>query len=184
LVGDASGPAKARIACVIASQILEALEYAHSRGLVHRDLKPANILLARSGRDLHAKLADFGLAKQYTDAGFSQMSRDGDIAGSLPYMAPEQLIDSRHAKPPCDLYGLGATLYWYLSGETPHDFSKSPCKFRVVLEEPIVPLNERNRDIPADLAQVVERSLAREPGDRYSSAAELRHALARWTKKG
>jgi len=173
-----------RTACQVASQILEALEYAHARGLVHRDVKPANILLGREGKRLRAQLADFGLAKQYTDAGFSQISRDGDIAGSLPYMSPEQLIDSRHAKPTCDLYSLGGTLYWYLSGAAPHDFSKSRCKFVAVLEDPIVPLDQRVSTLPSGLVATVHRALARDPADRFSSAAEMRYALTPFARAG
>ena len=184
LVRRISPAVRVRTACQIASQILEALEYAHARGLVHRDVKPANILLGRDENRLKARLADFGLAKQYTDAGFSQISRDGDIAGSLPYMSPEQLIDSRHAKPACDLYSLGGTLYWYLSGATPHDFTKSRCKFVAVLEDPIVPLDQRVPRLPSGLVAVVHRALARDPADRFSSAAEMRYALATFAGSG
>jgi len=184
LMNRVSPDARIRTACQIASQILEALEYAHARGLVHRDVKPANILLGREGKRLRAQLADFGLAKQYTDAGFSQISRDGDIAGSLPYMSPEQLIDSRHAKPSCDLYSLGGTLYWYLSGSAPHDFSKSRCKFVAVLEDPIVPLDQRVPTLPSALVATVHRALARDPADRFSSAAEMRYALAPFIRAG
>lgn len=183
LFGTATIALRQQAASIIACQILEALDYTHARGLVHRDVKPANILLTKAGRRVHSRLADFGLAKQYADAGFSQISRDGDVAGSLPYMSPEQLIDSRYAKPACDVYGLGATLYWYLSGTTPHDFSKSTCKIRTVLEAPIVPLQKRCPQIPAGLARIVHRSLARDPAERYGSAAEMRHALASFAKR-
>jgi serine/threonine-protein kinase len=180
LVQNVSSGTRRRAACVIACQVLEALAYAHERGLVHRDVKPENVLLSRSGRKLVSKLADFGLAKKYTDAGFSQISRDGDVAGSLPFMPPEQLIDSRHAKPGCDIYGLGATLYWYLSGTTPHDFTESRCRFLTVLEDPIVPLVERCPQTPAELSRIIDRALAREPAERFTSATEMRRAMVRW----
>src|SRR5262249_10767940 len=120
---------KIRIACGLMMQVLGALEYAHGRSLVHRDVKPGNILIYRLDGKLAAKLADFGLAKQYTTAGMSQMTREGDVIGSLPFMSPEQFINSREAKPTCDIYSAGATLYWMLSGHEPIVLENHPCKF-------------------------------------------------------
>ena len=139
-----SASQKIKIACGLMAQILGALDYAHGRALVHRDVKPGNVLIYRNpDGKLAAKLADFGLAKQYTTAGMSQMTREGDVIGSLPYMSPEQFINSREAKPTCDIYSAGATLYWMLSGHEPIALENHPCKFLAILEDPPVPLVQR-----------------------------------------
>jgi serine/threonine-protein kinase len=177
IVGNCSLRKKVQIVCGIACQVLEALEYAHGKELVHRDIKPANILLARRENKLSVKLADFGLAKSFTNAGLSEVTRDGDIRGSLAYMAPEQLINSRQARPSCDLYSLGATLYRYLSGENIFDFEEGPCKFLVVLEKSPIPLLDRCPNLPEELAAIIHKSLAKEPADRHGSAREMRDEL-------
>lgn len=173
---------KIRIACALTTQILSALEYAHARSLVHRDVKPGNVLLHRSDGKLAAKLADFGLAKQYTTAGMSQVTRDGDVIGSLPYMSPEQFINSREAKPSCDIYSAGATLYWMLTGHEPIAMENHPCKFLAILEDPPVPLAQRCPDVPAPLAIIVHRALEKTPEKRFASAAEMRQQLRAFSK--
>jgi eukaryotic-like serine/threonine-protein kinase len=168
---------RVRVACGLILQVLSALQYAHNRSLVHRDIKPGNILITRSGQTLAAKLSDFGVAKQYTNSGFSQITRAGDVVGSLPYMPPEQFLNSREALPSCDLYASGATLYHWLTGHTPHDFPPGRSQFLVVLEDAPVPVGKRMPEIPAALAAVIDRSLAREPEKRFTSATEMRHAI-------
>ena len=166
-----------RVACGLICQVLDALEYAHTRSFVHRDIKPSNVLVRREGRRLVAKLSDFGLAKQYADAGLSQLTRDGEVLGSLPYMSPEQFIDSRHAKPSCDIYSAGATLYRLLTGHDPFVFAKEKCKFRTILEDEPIRLRKSFPQVPESLDKIVHRALAKDPSDRFSSAAEMRHVL-------
>ena len=168
---------KVRIASGLMCQVLAALEYAHSQFLVHRDVKPANVLIYRSNGKLAAKLADFGLAKCYTTAGMSQVTREGDVIGSLPYMSPEQFINSREAKPGCDVYSAGATLYWMLAGQDPIVLENHPCKFLAILEDPPMPLLQRCPGVPAALAQVVHKALEKSPDARFTSAAEMRLQL-------
>jgi serine/threonine-protein kinase len=168
---------RVRLCCGLMLQALSALQYAHNRSLVHRDIKPGNILIARDGKTLSAKLADFGVAKQYANAGFSQITRSGDVIGSLPYMPPEQFLNSRDARPAYDLYAAGATLYHWLSGFTPHDFPAGRNQFLVILEDAPVPLADRVPDMPRPIAAVVDRALSRAPEQRYASATELRHAI-------
>jgi len=174
---------KIRIACGLMAQVLGALDYAHGRSLVHRDVKPGNILIFRSpDGKLAAKLADFGLAKQYTTAGMSQMTREGDVIGSLPFMSPEQFINSREAKPTCDIYSAGATLYWMLSGQEPIVLANHPCKFLAILEDPPVPLRQRCPDVPLALEQLVHRALEKTPEKRFGSTAEMRQQLRAFAK--
>lgn len=168
---------RVRICGSLMLQVLSALQYAHNRSLVHRDIKPGNILIAREEKTLSAKLADFGVAKQYANAGFSQITRSGDVIGSLPYMPPEQFLNSREAKPSYDLYAAGATLYHWLSGHTPHDFPDGRNQFLVILEDAAIPLAQRVPDMPRPIAAVVDRALSRVPEQRYTSANELRHAI-------
>jgi len=173
----ATPEARIRTACGLICQVLDALNYAHTRSFVHRDIKPSNVLVRREGRRLIAKLSDFGLAKRYTDAGFSQLTRNDVVLGSLPYMSPEQFSDSRHAKPPCDIYSVGATLYRLVSGHDPFVFTKSRCKFLAILEDDPIPLPKSFPQVPSALADIVHRALAKEPDKRFCSAAEMRHAL-------
>lgn len=170
-------PSRIRVCCGIACRVLDALKYAHAKSLVHRDIKPANILLSRQGRKLHTKLADFGLAKNYEDAGFSEMTTDSEARGSPAYMAPEQIVSSRYAKPTCDLYSLGVTLYQYLSGRLPFDASTGMSILRAILEDPPVPLRKICPQVPAGLSAVIQRALAKEPADRFASADDMYVAL-------
>ena len=182
LVARCSIEKKIRTACALVSKILGALEYAHARSMVHRDVKPANILLSRTDAKVSAKLADFGLAKQYTNAGMSQVTREGDVIGSLPYMSPEQFINSRDAKPSCDIYSLGASLYWLLTGHEPIRLENHPCKFLAILEDPPVPIQSYCPQIPDDLAQIIHRSLEKTPEKRFQSASEMRQQLRAFLK--
>lgn len=171
-----------RIACGIMSQILSALEHAHTRSMVHRDVKPGNILITRVDGKLFAKLADFGLAKHYTTAGMSQMTREGDVIGSLPFMSPEQFINSREARPACDLYSAGATLYWMISGRQPIALENHPCKFLAILEDPAVPLQDHCPEVPQELARLIHRSLEKSPELRFTSAGEMRQQIRKFAR--
>ncbi len=177
VVARCSTEKRIRLACGLIGQILGALEYAHARSLVHRDVKPGNILISKKDGKLIAKLADFGLAKQDTTAGMSQITRDGDVIGSLPFMSPDQFMNSREARPTCDLYSLGATLYWMLAGHAPIPLENHPCKFLAILQDPPTPLQQHTPTVPAALAQLVHRALEKTPEKRFASAAEMRQQL-------
>jgi eukaryotic-like serine/threonine-protein kinase len=183
LLEEESRPSQIRICCGIACRVLKALEYAHSLSLVHRDIKPANILLSRQGRKLHTRIADFGLAKNYEDAGLSEMTKDGEVRGSPAYMSPEQIISSRYAKPACDLYSVGVTLYEFLCGKLPFDTSMGLGILRAILEDPPTPVQTYRSDIPRELAAVIERSLAKDSADRFQSAEEMYEALIPFSRR-
>jgi serine/threonine-protein kinase len=178
LLTDAGGRGlPAKLAASIIAGGLEGLGYAHSRGVVHRDVKDANLLVSRGpGGAVSVKLSDFGLAKSYEASGASGFTSTGSMGGTIPYMAPEQIINFRHVKPPADIYSMGATLYHLLCGEYPYDFGAAD-PLLVVLEHPIVPLRTRNSQIPAALASVAERALSKKPEDRFGSAEEMRRAI-------
>jgi len=171
-----------RVACGIMAQILSALDHAHARSMVHRDVKPGNILITRVNGKLVAKLADFGLAKYYTTAGMSHMTREGDVIGSLPFMSPEQFINSREAKPACDLYSAGATLYWMIKGKHPIVLENRSCKFLALLEELPVAIQKHCPEVPAELARAIHRALEKAPEKRFRTSAEMRHQIRKFAR--
>jgi WD40 repeat protein len=162
--------------------LARAVNFAHARGIVHRDLKPANILLTPDGAP---KIADFGLAKRSQADGRPPSTEVGLAAGTLPYMAPEQLSPvaggpSRRVGPASDIYALGAILYELLTGR-PLFTGDSPLAVvvRTIHEDPTPPHVYRP-DLPRDLETISLKCLAKNPADRYASARELADDLQRY----
>ncbi len=160
-------------------QVCGALREAHRAGLVHRDLKPSNVLVVPDGATYdQVKLVDFGLVQSAADAGGPEkITRDGLIVGTPEYMSPEQAqglaLDDRS-----DLFSLGSVAYYLLTGkEAFHRENPVKTLLAVVNEEP-KPLAEVNPFVPADVAGVVARCLAKAPAGRYAGAADLDAALA------
>jgi serine/threonine-protein kinase len=182
-LADRAPPVRAEYYCGIACQVLDALRYAHAQGVVHRDVKPSNVLVSQAGRKLRTKLADFGLAKHFQNAGFSEFTRDGERRGTLPFMPPEQVIDSRYAQPAADIYSTGATLYYYLADRYAYDFAQSSSALATVLEQDPIPLASVRPDLPTGLAEVVHKALAKDPAHRFSSAEEMYRALYPYAKR-
>jgi eukaryotic-like serine/threonine-protein kinase len=162
----------------IIMQALEGLSYAHEQKFVHRDLKPQNILLTAQEGGV-AKVADFGLAKNFDKAGLSGMTATGDAAGTFPFMPREQLTNFKYMKPVSDVWSMGATLYFMLTGETPLDFPEGQSPAEVVMRGEIVSLRHRQPSIPIKVAEVIDRAVARNAKDRYQTAAEFRDALVK-----
>ncbi len=157
--------------------IAEALDYAHSRGILHRDVKPANILLREDGRP---QLADFGIAKAIEAGQTAGLTQAGGGIGTPEYMAPEQ-IEGR-AEPRSDLYALGIALYQMLSGQVPYD---GATPYEVALKQistPLPPLRRLRPDVSPAIEAVVARALAKDPVARYPTgqafAAAFHEALA------
>ncbi len=154
----------------LAAQVAEALDAAHRAGLVHRDIKPANVLLCGDGR---VKVADFGIAKAVADADLTQ---PGLMVGTAKYLAPEQVrggaVDSR-----TDIYSLGVVLYEMLCGRPPFAGDTDAATALARLHsDPLRPRQVR-ASVPKPLEEIVCRAMARDPDDRYGSAADLRAAL-------
>jgi Zn finger protein HypA/HybF involved in hydrogenase expression len=165
----------------IVTQALDALAYAHTLGYIHRDIKESNILIMGSGPNLTAKLTDFGLARSFTATGMSGITMAGDMAGTFAYMPPEQIRDFRNVRPTADIYAIGMTAYSLLAGDIALNLGPSgdlAGTVRAIFEGQIVPLRSRAPDIPPQLAEVVERALARDPAQRWQSAGAMRTALA------
>jgi len=164
----------------VITQSLDALAYAHGRGYIHRDIKESNILLTGTAPNYTAKLTDFGLAKSFTNTGMSGITMAGDMAGTFAYMPPEQIKDFRNVKPTSDIYALGMTAYSLLAGDTALDVGPSgdmAATVRAIFEGQIVPLRRRAPEVPERAAEVIERALAKDPAQRWQSAAAMRTAL-------
>lgn len=167
-------------AITIISQALDALAHAHSQGYIHRDFKDQNILVSGRSPHLIAKLTDFGLAKSFTHSGMSGVTMAGEMAGTLAYMSPEQLRNFRDVKPQSDIYAVGMTAYSLLSGSLALDLtSRSNINdtIRAIFEQPPVPLKRRMPHLPDLVCQVIDRALAKDPAQRWQTAAAMRNAL-------
>jgi serine/threonine protein kinase len=163
------GPLEPLRVARIVRQVGAALDAAHARGLVHRDVKPPNVLLARAD---HVYLSDFGLAKREEEGG--GLTRQGSIVARAEYVAPEQLLEDR-VDALTDVYALGCLLYESLTGEAPYAASQDPGMLAHVNEPPPSPL-ERRPDLPPMFDEVVQRAMAKQPGDRYPSTGDLGQA--------
>jgi response regulator RpfG family c-di-GMP phosphodiesterase len=162
-------------ACEWARQAASGLQEAHDLHLIHRDLKPSNLLLDKEGL---VKVMDFGLARRFG----SKLTNPGDVLGSVEFMAPEQSVDPSAVGPPADVYGLGATLFWLLTGETPYPAEPSVAKaLRALQRERPRRLRQFLGDAPEPLEQLVEQMLARDPRLRPATPLAVMHALARFT---
>lgn len=153
----------------IALQVAKALEYAHGRRLVHRDIKPANIIVMPNGT---AKLTDLGLAKS-TSATAAKLTQVGMTMGTPHYISPEQAMGSKDLDVRSDIYSLGATLYHLLTGRVPFDGSSPAIIVAKHLTEELPNPKDLVPELSDNLVRVLEKMLAKDRADRYSSPREM-----------
>lgn len=162
-----NGTLNEKFARRMATQLLQALSYAHRRGVIHRDIKPSNILVKAGGI---VKVADFGIARIVEEDG-AEVGRPGEIVGSARYMSPEQL-KGEEATPRSDVYSVGVLLYHCLTGRPPFSGDVRELARQHVHESPVPP-RKLNRKISPGMEAVILRALAKDPSDRYPSAIAM-----------
>ena len=171
------------------------IEYVHDQGRIHRDIKPSNLMLSNAGQ---VKVLDLGLARveelpaedpaEASDNILGAVSQDltqtHQVMGTLAYMAPEQAVDSRSVDHLADIYALGGTLYKLLTGSAPFGNSTSITAYSQVLahlQKPVVPVRDIRPDVPAELSDLADQMLAKDPDDRPQSAGEIARRILPWS---
>jgi serine/threonine protein kinase len=164
------GPQPVARACEWARQAAAGLQAAHNRHLIHRDLKPSNLLLTT---DRLVKIVDFGLARRLS----SSLTRTKSLIGSVDFMAPEQSLDPTSVGPAADVYGLGASLFWILTGQLPFPRQSNLAEMVTALSTSRPRrLHHFRPDVPRELDILIDRMLARDPAER-PSALEVMNEL-------
>jgi serine/threonine protein kinase len=159
-------------AVIYAVQAAAGLHHAHEKGVAHRDIKPANLLL---GQDGIVKILDLGLAQFFEDSTTKLARASGVVMGTTDYVAPEQLLGAE-ADHRADIYNLGATLYHLLTGQPPFT-GTTAAKMIAHHLSAVPPAHDICADVPEELSAIVEKMLAKDPKDRYQSAAEVVQVL-------
>jgi serine/threonine protein kinase len=176
-----NGPMEVPRACHYIRQAALGLQHAHEAGLVHRDIKPSNILVDRQGV---VKLLDLGLARFSHDHAdlITKKYDDNHVLGTADYVAPEQTRDSHNVDIRADIYALGATFYFLLTGRPP--FPDGTAAQKLVWHQKRQPesIQALRRDLPLGVAVLVEKMMAKPPDRRFQTPLEVAHALAPWTQ--
>lgn len=162
----AQGPSEEKRARQVGREILSALRASHVQGVLHRDLKPGNVLLTQDGS---VKVGDFGVAKM---AEGMDLTQAGMVLGTPSYLAPER-IAGEPASESTDIYSVGVMLYELVAGRRPFEADTPLGLIRAIQDEPVPPLDAERPDIDPGFAAVVARAMARDPEERYISAAEM-----------
>ena len=176
------GPLSVRQALRVARQTARALDYAHSQGVIHRDVKPNNLLLTEDAKtgEMLVKILDLGLAKFDTlltenpDASLiAAMTNTGVVIGTVDYMSPEQALDGRLADARSDIYSLGCTLHYLLTGLPPYDGETTMQRLVAHREQPVPIVSQIRSAVPTEVDFVIARMMAKVPENRYQSMSEV-----------
>jgi serine/threonine protein kinase len=173
------GPLPIPQAAKLFAEVAAGLEHAHWRGLIHRDLKPSNIMVTPND---HAKVLDLGLAMiQGEDATDHRIiGGRGYVVGSMDYIAPEQTENAAKVDARSDIYGLGCTLYFALTGRPPFPGGDALEKIKRQKTEEPVPVWQLNSSAPPGFVALVDKMMAKRPDDRFATAKEVRRELLFW----
>jgi eukaryotic-like serine/threonine-protein kinase len=158
----------------LATDLLDALDHAHSQGIIHRDVKPANVVLSSEG----AILLDFGIARAVVASGADQLTRSGIAVGTSTYMSPEQITALADIDHRSDVYSMGCMLFECLAGQPPFHHRNEAVVLQLHLTQTAPDVRTLRRETPAELAAGIAKALAKAPKDRWRSAAEMRDAFA------
>jgi len=158
----------------IATNVAEALDYAHRHGVIHRDIKPANILL----QDGKPVVSDFGIALAVSAGGAGRLTETGLSLGTPHYMSPEQATGDQHVGPATDLYALGCVLHEMLAGEPPYTGSTPQAVLGKIITAEPPSTSAARRSVPRNVDAAIRRALAKIPADRFASASDFARALA------
>jgi tRNA A-37 threonylcarbamoyl transferase component Bud32 len=180
------GPLPIVQAVEFARQAALGLQHASERGVVHRDIKPSNLLVATGpdGAPL-VKILDFGLARLDNDSiTMQRLTMAGNLIGTVDYIAPEQAVDAHAADTRADVYGLGCTLFFLLTGKPPFGGNSVVEKITARRDEPPPSVRTLRPEAPTGLSLVLQKMMARAPAERYQTPLEAAQALAPFTKIG
>jgi WD40 repeat protein len=174
-----SGPLPVETACDYIKQAALGLQHAHERGLIHRDIKPSNLLLSAKGGVI--KVLDLGLARLVRptdeDSGQSSLTQQGSLMGTPDFIAPEQARNSHNIDARADIYSLGCTLYFLLSGQVPFPAETSTEKLYKHWVEEARPIEQLRPEVTPGLSAVIRKLMAKRPEDRFPNALTLAEAL-------
>ncbi|WP_435020887.1 protein kinase domain-containing protein [Tundrisphaera sp. TA3] len=177
------GPLAVAHAAYFIHQAALGLQHAHERGMVHRDIKPHNLMLTHDGKARVVKVLDFGLAKvtreQKVDGG---LTVEGQALGTPDYIAPEQILNAASVDIRADIYSLGGTLYYLLTGRPPFQANSLYDIYQAHISRDADPLNLVRPEVPAELAALVAKMMAKEPDRRFQTPAEVAKALTPFFK--
>jgi serine/threonine protein kinase len=181
----AQGPLPVAHACNFIYQAALGLQHAHERGMVHRDIKPSNLMFARQGKRAFIKILDFGLAKATQEAPIDGgLTREGQMLGTPDYIAPEQSLNAQKADIRADIYSLGCTLYYLLTGGPPFQATSLYEILQAHHSMDATPLNLARPEVPVELAGLVAKMMAKEPESRFQTPGEVAQAIKPFFKPG
>ena len=181
----ARGPLPVANASNYVHQAALGLQHAHEHGMVHRDIKPGNLMLARQGNRAIVKVLDFGLAKVSREVpADGALTHEGQMLGTPDFIAPEQISDARNADIRADIYSLGCTLYYLLTGGPPFPGTSLYDILQAHHSRDALPLNLARPEVPVELAALVAKMMAKEPDRRFQTPKEVAQALVPFFKPG